>query len=63
MLKVRVTAPPEKGKANAAVERLLCDTLDLPAAHVRIVAGFSSSRKRVNIDGISETEVRARLSG
>lgn len=63
MLKVRVSAPPERGKANAAVEELLAAALGLPRERVKIVAGASSPRKIVEIDGLSEAEVRARLEG
>ena len=60
-LKVRVRAAPEKGRANAAVESLLASRLGLPASAVRIVAGFGSPRKRVEIDVASLEELRTRL--
>jgi uncharacterized protein len=61
-LKVRVTAPPERGKANLAVEALLREALGLSAGATRIVSGASSPRKVVEIVGLSEQEVRQRLS-
>jgi uncharacterized protein (TIGR00251 family) len=61
-LKVRVSAPPEKGKANAAVEALLAKALDLPDGAVRIASGQSSPRKVVEIDGLSHAEILERLS-
>lgn len=61
-LRVRVTAPPERGKANAAVEALLASALDLPTDAVRIVAGHASARKVVELSGLSEAELRGRLS-
>ncbi len=60
-LRVRVAAPPERGKANAAVEALLCDRLGLAGGQVKIVAGGASPRKTVQITGLSEAEVRRRL--
>ncbi len=48
-LKVRVTAAPEKGKANAAVIRLLAEHFSVAPARIAIVAGASSSRKTVDI--------------
>jgi uncharacterized protein len=36
-LKVRVSEPPEKGRANAAVEALLCKAMNLPSGSVRVV--------------------------
>jgi uncharacterized protein (TIGR00251 family) len=61
-LKVRVTANPEKGKANDAVISILAVTLRVPKKSVTIVAGTSSAQKLVKISGLSESEIRARLS-
>jgi uncharacterized protein YggU (UPF0235/DUF167 family) len=61
-LKVRVTAPAERGRANAAVEALLADALGVPRESARVVAGRSSPRKVVEIAGLSEAEVHRRLS-
>ena len=61
-LRVRVTAPPERGKANAAVEELLAGALALPRDAVRIVAGHASARKVVELSGLAEAELRSRLS-
>lgn len=61
-LKVRVAAPPEGGKANAAVTELLARHLGLGAGSVRIVSGHGSPRKTVVIDGLAVDEVRRRLA-
>ena len=61
-LRIRVAAPPERGKANAAVEALLSEALGIPLGDARIVSGSSSPRKMVEIAGLSEAEVRRRLS-
>ena len=63
VLKVRVTAPPEKGRANAAVEALVCDALGLPSGSARIVTGTASPRKVVEIRGLAHAEVVRRLCG
>ena len=60
-LKVRVTAPPADGRANAAVEALLAETLGVKRGAVRIVAGHGSNRKRAEIDGLDPDEVVRRL--
>jgi uncharacterized protein (TIGR00251 family) len=60
-LKVRVTAPAEQGKANAAVEALLAAALGVAKDRVRIASGTASPRKVVEIAGLSEDEVRSRL--
>ena len=62
VLKLRVSAPPEHGRANAAVEALLIETLGLPRGGARIVAGGASSRKVVEITGMPEAEIRRRLA-
>ena len=61
-LKVRVAAAPEKGKANAAVEKLVAAALGMPADRVSIIQGKSSTRKVMEISGLDEGEVLNRLS-
>ena len=60
-VKVAVREPAERGRANAAVERLLATALGVPAASVRIAAGGTSSRKVVVVDGLEAGEVHRRL--
>ena len=60
-LKIRVTAPAERGKANAAAEKLIADALGTPKERVRLVAGRSSGRKLIEIDGLCEADIRERL--
>ena len=50
-LKVAVNAPPEDGKANAAVMALLADQLGVAKAAVSVVAGATDRRKLVEIRG------------
>lgn len=57
MLKVKVSAPPEKGKANAAVEVLLARALNLPISSVRIIAGTGSRHKLIEVHGLSNYEI------
>lgn len=61
-LKVRVSAPPERGKANAAVEAIVAEALGVPRECVRIVAGQTSARKVLEISGLTGAEIRRRLS-
>lgn len=60
--KVRVAAPPEDGKANDAVIRLLADTLALPTRDVQIVSGRSSRDKTVELEGMRPAEIERRLA-
>ena len=50
-LKARVSAPPEDGKANAALLRLLAKTLGVGTSKVRIVSGTASRVKMIEVDG------------
>jgi uncharacterized protein len=50
-LKVAVAAPPEKGKANLAIARLLASALGLSPAHVRLDSGAASRDKWFRIEG------------
>ena len=52
-LKVAVNAPPEDGKANAAVIALLAEAFDVAKAAVSVVAGATDRRKLVEIRGNS----------
>ena len=63
LLRVRVTAPPVEGRANAALERLLAAALGVPARAVRIVSGARGRQKTVVVDGMSREQVVSRLSG
>lgn len=61
--KVRVAAPPERGRANDALEKLLADALGVPRGEVRIVAGHTSRAKVVEVEGLDADEVASRLRG
>lgn len=52
-LKVQVAAPPEKGKANAAVIELIAGALGVAAKAVEIVAGQTTPNKRVKVSGVT----------
>jgi uncharacterized protein (TIGR00251 family) len=60
-LRVFVTVPPEKGKANAAVIRLLANQLRCPTGSLEIVRGQTGRDKSVLCRGLSATEVTAGL--
>jgi uncharacterized protein (TIGR00251 family) len=61
VLKVSVTAAPERGKANQAVEALLADALGLPLSAVSVVAGHTARTKRIEIAGLAEAALRQQL--
>ena len=59
--KLRVHAAPERGRANDAVVALLVETLGLPRADVRVVAGHTTRDKVVELGGISPEDAGRRL--
>jgi uncharacterized protein (TIGR00251 family) len=60
--KLRVGAPAEEGRANAAVVALLADTLRVPHRNIEIVSGHGSRDKTVALTGISLDETERRLA-
>lgn len=61
-LKIRVSAPPEGGKANKAACQLLAKALGIKGQAVRIVAGATHPQKTALVRAMSADEVRKRLS-
>jgi len=52
-LRVAVTAPPEGGKANAAVCSLLAGIVGVGRSQVTVVSGAGSHRKLLRFEGVS----------
>jgi hypothetical protein len=61
VLRVRVTAAPADGAANAAVARLLSRALDLPSRDVVLVSGATARQKVFQVP-LDAAEVTKRLS-
>lgn len=61
-LKARVRAAPEKGEANAALEKLLAKALGVPKSNVQVARGATARVKTVEIEGVSEAELGAFLA-
>lgn len=51
VLKLRVTEPPEGGKANAALIKLLAKAWKLPKSSLSLVAGHTERRKTLAVAG------------
>lgn len=62
MLKVTVSAAPERGAANQAVCRLLAETLGLRRQQVSVDTGHASPRKTIRISRANADDVRKSLS-
>ena len=61
--KLRVTPPAESGRANAAVLRLLAETVGVPSRAVSLVSGHGARDKIVQLDGVDLAEAERRLEG
>jgi uncharacterized protein (TIGR00251 family) len=61
MLKVALTAPPVEGAANKALVAFLAKTLGVSKSSVRIVAGETSRKKTMSVEGIEPAEAIRRL--
>jgi len=61
-LKVRVSAPPEGGKANKAICAAIAEALGVKARDVEVVAGHTSPEKTVRINGATMNAVREALA-
>jgi len=58
-LRVKTTAPPVDGSANAAIVKLLAKRLGVSKSAVRIVAGETHKSKRVEVIGVDAAQVRS----
>jgi uncharacterized protein YggU (UPF0235/DUF167 family) len=62
VLHVKLAAAPVEGAANAALIDLLSRQLRIPKRSLRIATGERSRTKTVEISGLTDEEVRARLA-
>ena len=61
-LKVKVSAPPEKGKANQCLLKFLAEQLGVKKNAVAIVSGHTSPLKQVQVAGLSTDELLTKLN-
>jgi uncharacterized protein len=62
-VRIRLTAPPVDGAANAALIGFLAERLGVPRSAVRIEGGAAGRSKVVTIDGIDPDTATRRLLG
>ena len=60
-IKIRIAAPPADGAANRALMEFVAQRLGIAKSRVRLIAGESSRRKVIEIDGVSQEAVAAAL--
>jgi hypothetical protein len=61
MIKIRVAAAPEKGKANQCLIAFLAKELGIKKNAIEILSGRTNPVKQVKVAGISATELMAKL--
>ena len=61
-LVARVRAAPEKGAANAALEKLVANWLGIPKRNASVVSGSTARLKTVRLTGDADTLATAVLS-
>ena len=61
-LRVAVTAAPERGKANDAIQALLAEFLELKPRQITLISGATSRQKRFLVEGIDAQELSKRLA-
>ena len=62
MLKLAVTAPPERGKANKALVELLAKLLAVKKAQITLVGGETCHEKRFLVRGLGIDELQERVA-
>jgi uncharacterized protein (TIGR00251 family) len=60
-LKIKVMAPPEKGRANEAVVQMLAERLAVPTDAVSVISGHSSASKVIAINGMDDEMLKKAL--
>ncbi len=61
-LRVQIAAPPERGKANAALLALFAKHLDMRAGELRVVQGQTNPQKTVHVPHLAPADVERRLA-
>jgi len=62
VLSVKVTAPPDDGKANAAVCKVVAHALGVPKTAVAVVRGHTARTKTLEVAGVTDADVERLLS-
>ena len=56
-IKIRLRAPPVDGAANDELVRFLAKQTGVPRSAITIVSGRTSRKKRISLEGVTESEV------
>lgn len=63
VIKIRIAAPAVENAANLALVEFVADQLGIAKRSVRIVSGQASRRKVLEIDGVTDEAIAAKLKG
>jgi len=61
ILRVKIAAPPVKGKANRELINFLSQLLGISKRSIKIERGLTSKRKVIAIDGLDRTQIIERI--
>jgi len=56
-LKINLAAPPEKGKANKELIKLLSRTLNTPKSAIQIASGAHNNQKEIFVANLTESQL------
>lgn len=62
-IRLKIAAPPEKGKANRELIRFLSQQLKISQSYIRIERGLHGRNKVVCISGLDYDQILQRLAG
>lgn len=63
VLRLRIAAPPTKGKANRELVTFLSDILGVSKRDLIIEKGMTGKRKVIRVSGLTQSEVIERTTG
>ena len=62
MLKIKIAAPPEKGKANQCLIKFLAKILDVNKKSIQIISGQTNPIKQIQISDVSIETIMKKLN-
>ena len=62
VLKVKIAAPPVKGRANKELIAFLSELLKVSKGSITLEKGATSRRKLIGVSGLNQAEVAKRLA-
>ena len=60
--KLDLAAPPAEGRATEECVRFLAELAGVPRSRVRVVSGAAARTKIVEVEGVAQEELEARLA-